>query len=201
MAEATGDGKLVAEIMADAQALLDGAAGEEEQLNLLDPVSPEDIAEAREELGADAGRLTVLRRAREKRGRGRPVGSRNRRTDDLEKYLLQFGHHPAITLMQLQATPEEVLVETSAQRKVHSFRKDGTENVVIERMSFEAARSLRVRCAEALMPYFVSKKPIAVDARIMGITVVEQFGDMRDGGAIDGEFVEVAGDDLGEAAK
>ncbi|PNU05818.1 hypothetical protein [Novosphingobium guangzhouense] len=151
------------DMIGQAKSMFELAQAEEEQLSLLDPVTPEEMADARERLGPNAGRLAVLRAAREQRGRGRPKGARNKRTEDFARYLLGFGQHPAITMMQIQSTDPEVLIQASEQEKVHSFRKDGTPNVVTERMTYEAAQALRVRCAEGLLPYIESKRPVAVD--------------------------------------
>lgn len=166
----TGDAKIVREAVDQAKAVLDEARGEApQQLDMLDPVSPEDMLDAREALGPNAGRLSLLRHAREAKRRGRPPGARNKRTDDFRRYLLGFGQHPAITMMQIQSTPPELLIEASQQPKVHSFRKDGTPNLVTERMTYSEAQSLRVRCAEGLLPYLESKKPVAVDMTFSGV--------------------------------
>lgn len=177
--------------IADSKALLEQAAAEEEQLDLLAPPTPEEIAEAREDLGPDAGRLTVLRHARERR-RGRPKGSRNKRTDDFAKYILGFGQDPAITLMQIQSTPEEVLIENS-RRTVKKLLKSGAiVEVEVETLTYEAAKSLRIRCAEALMPFIHSKMPVAIDMNIRGVDVIEEAPRQLTDQAVDGEFVEVA---------
>lgn len=170
--------------------LLAAAEAEETQLDLLDPPTPEEIAEAREELGGNAGDLTVVRHARATR-RGRPQGVRNRRTDDFERYIRSFGQDPAVTMMQIQTTPPELLVEAS-KRTVTKIVKDRLVTVE-ESMSYYEAQSLRVRCAEGLMPYVHSKKPVAIDARILGVKIIEEIGghDLRDA-AIDGEAVRVA---------
>jgi len=153
-----------------AKALVEVAAAEEaQQEDLFGPVTPEEMVEAREALGREAPHMAVLREARKRRG-GRPKGSRNKRTDDFERYIMQFGQHPAITLMQIQSTPPEVLIEASKQPKVHSFRKNGKPNIVVERMSYGEAEALRVRCAETLMPYLVGKKPLAVDMNFTGLS-------------------------------
>jgi hypothetical protein len=146
------------------------------------------MAEAREALGPEAGRLAVLRHAREIRGRGRPKGSRNKRTDDFARYILSFGQDPAVTMMQIQATPPEALIQASEQEKVHSFRKDGAANIVTERMSYEQAQSLRIRCAEALMPFIHQKKPVAIDHTIRGVDVIEEAPRQITAQAIDGEL-------------
>lgn len=164
---------MAAQALAQSKALLEDAAAEEEQLSLLGPVTPEEMAEAQEELGPNAGNMTVLRHAREKR-KGRPAGSRNKRTDDFAKYISQFGTDPAITLMEIQSTPAEVLVERSNML-----------DPVKRRMSYGDAQQLRVRCAEALMPFIHSKKPVAVDANIRGVLVVEEIGGAPVGAIID----------------
>lgn len=197
MSTETGDAKVAADFVADAKAMVEAERVQAEQLDLLDPVSPEDMLVAREELGPGAGRLGVLRRARESK-RGRPPGARNKRTDDFAKYLLGFGQHPAITMMQIQATPPEVLIEASQQEKVHSFRKDGQPNLVIERLSYEAAQSLRIRCAEALMPYVESKRPVAVDMTFTGVAdlVIEGITHTAQEVAdiVDAEFLAIDGE-------
>jgi hypothetical protein len=196
MSTDTGDAATVRGFVDDAKRQLAEAAAGEEQLDLLEPVTPEDMAEARERLGPEAGRLAVLRDAREKK-RGRPAGSRNKRTDDFARYLLSFGQHPAITMMQIQASPPEVLIQASEQPKVHSFRKDGTPNIVIERLSYEQAQSLRIRCAEGLMPYLESKKPVAVDLSFNGVAdlMIEGVTHSRDEMAevLEGEFLPLDG--------
>lgn len=151
-------GKAVADrILSDSKAMVEAAAVEEQQLDLLEPVTPEDMAVAQEELGPRAGHLAVLRHARAAK-RGRPKGAANRRTNDFVRYISQFGQDPAITLMQIQSTPAEVLVERS--RQIDTDKR---------RLSYGDAQSLRVRCAEALMPFIHSKKPIAVDMSFSGV--------------------------------
>jgi hypothetical protein len=189
----------VEEALRDAKAQFEAAARVEEQMSLLDPVTPEEMVEARDELGPDAGRLSVLKLARERR-RGRPKGARNKRTDDFAKYLLQFGRHPAITMMEIQSAQPEILIEASKQEKVHSFSKLGEPRVVIERMTYAEAQSLRLRASEGLMPYFESKKPVAVDVSFNGIGdlviegVTHDRQEVQD--IVDADFLEV--DDDGE---
>lgn len=179
-------GKELADIMlAKAKELLEEAsAAEGEQLHLLDAPTPEEMAIAQAELGPNAGRIAVLQHAR-KAKRGRTPGSRNKRTVDFAKFLLQHGRHPAITMMEIQATPPEMLVERSRQM-------DPTKR----QLSYGDAQSLRVRCAEALMPYLESKKPVAADINIRGVMVREEIGEIRrvDGTVIDGGILGVASD-------
>lgn len=184
-----GESRVAETFLDQAKELLEAAAAEEaQQLDMLAPPTAEEMVEARELLGPEAGRLAVVREAR--RGRGRPPGARNKRGDDFARYLLSFGQHPAITMMQIQATSPEVLIEASKQEKVHSFRADGTPNTVIERLTYGEAQSLRIRCSEALMPFLESKKPIGIDMNVRGITVVDEIGsrdaanDPVDGGVL-----------------
>lgn len=164
MSTEAGDKAVTNGVLDEAKALLAGAAAEEEQLNLLEPLTADEIDEAREALGGHAGVVAVMREARKRRA-GRPKGVRNKRTNDFARYILQFGQDPAITLMQIQSTPSEELVARS--RLVDPPKRQ---------MSLHDADSLRVRCAEALMPYITSKQPVAVDARIRGVMVVEEIG-------------------------
>ena len=152
-------GKAVADsVLAQSREIVANAQAEEEQLSLLEPVTPEEMAEAQEELGRDAGNLTVLRHARAKR-RGRPKGSRNKRTDDFARFILSYGQDPAITLMRIQSTPPEVLVQRSKDL-----------DPVKRQMSYGDALGIIVRCAEALQPYVHSKRPVAVDMTFSGVS-------------------------------
>lgn len=164
----TGDAAIGRAVMDSARAQLEAQLPDQEQLDLLEPVTPEDIWDARETLGDDASHQQVTQAARAKR-RGRPAGSRNKHSTDFERWLLSHGQHPAVTLMQIQSAAPEVLMEASKRPKVHSFRKDGTPNVVVEHMTYEQAQSLRTRCADILMPYLVGKKPITVDMSFSGV--------------------------------
>lgn len=159
-------GKLAAsEIVGEAKSLVDQAALEEQQLDMLEPLTAEETATAQEELGPLAGPMAVVRHAREARKRGRPPGARNRRTDDFVAYLSQFGPDPAVALAKIVAESEESMIERS--RALDPVKRQ---------MSFADARAMRIRSAEALMPYWHSKKPVAVDATIRGVMVVEEFG-------------------------
>lgn len=138
------------DLVREGQRLIEGARVREQQLALLEPVSPEEMQRARVELGPKAGELTVLEHAR--KGRGRPKGARNRRTEDFRRYVLQFGRHPALTMMEIQNTPAEVLMERSKALDVPK-----------NRLSYNAAQALRLRAAEGLMPFIESKQPVAVE--------------------------------------
>lgn len=188
MSTESGDKAVASAAVDQAQQLLAAAAVEEEQLDLLEPLTADEIEDARSELGAGAGMVTVMREARKRRA-GRPKGVRNKRTDDFARYISQFGQDPAITLMQIQSTPTDELVSRS--RLLDTPKRQ---------MSYADAEALRIRCAEALMPYIHSKKPVAIDATIRGVIVQEEIGDIRraPGAVIDGEVLGVAypgGDD------
>lgn len=183
-------GKGAAQDLVDqSKALFDAAAAEEEQLSLLDPITPEEMAEAQEDLGPSAGNLAVLRHAREKR-KGRPLGSKNRRTDDFENYISQFGGDPAVALTRIHSTSPEVLVERSRQLDPPK-----------RRLSYGDATNMVIRAAEAMMPFRHSKKPVAVDHTVRGVIVKEEIGDLRraGGSTIEGEVIGVAidGEDIG----
>lgn len=145
-----GGKQLAEELVAEGKGLIDQAREREQQLSLLEPVSPEEMARVREELGPKVGELTVLEEARKRRGR--PKGARNRRTEDFRRYILKFGRHPALTMMEIQNTPPEVLMERSKMLDVPK-----------NRLSYNAAQALRLRAAEGLMPFIESKQPVAVE--------------------------------------
>jgi hypothetical protein len=172
----------------------EAARAAEEQMSLLDPVTPEEMVEAREELGANAGHMTVLRHARERR-RGRPVGARNKRTDDFAKYLLQFGQDPMVGAMRLANTPPEVLIEASKQEKVHSFGKDNKPRIVIERMTYAEAQALIMRARELIAPYLHGKKPVAIVHDFSGLKdlVIEGVTHSREEvqDIVDADFVAI----------
>lgn len=124
-----------------------------EQLSLLGTPSPEEMHAARERLGPKAGTLSVVNEAR----RGRKPGSRNKRTAEFRDFLLRFGQHPGITMMQIQNTPPEVLVEQS--KAVDPPKR---------RLSYGDAQQLRLRAAEGLLPFMESKMPVKVDVGVDG---------------------------------
>ena len=140
-----------------AKALVEAPGAQAEQLQFLP--TPEDMMEAqavlREGNRGDINQRDVLAEAR--RGGGRKPGSRNRRTDDFSRWILSLGQHPAVTLMKIQSTPPEVLVERSAAM-----------DPAKRRMSYGDAQNLIARCADILLPYIEGKKPIAIDLNTKG---------------------------------
>lgn len=181
----------MADAAAETKALVDQAALEESeaQLNLLEPLTAEEMHDAQEQCGKDAGPMTVLRTARENR-KGRKPGSRNRRTDDAARYLSQFGPDPAVAMMKIIADSEEAMVARS--RAIDPYKRQ---------MTYGEARAMRVRCAETMIPYFHGKKPVQVDATIRGIVVHETIGEVkaaRGGAIIDGIIGTALREDAGE---
>lgn len=186
----TGEKGAAERLVQENKDLIEGARRHEaQQLELLGVPDPEAMAAAREKLGPKAGHLTVLEEARKA---GRPKGSRNRRTEDFRRFILAHGQHPALTMMQIQNTPPEVLVERSAAIDPPK-----------RRMSYGDAQALRVRCAEGLMPFIESKQPVAVELGIdgdfnlliPGINISNQDA----AAAAEGSFVLAEWDDVAEA--
>lgn len=131
------------------RAAIDGKP-EARQLNLIDPLTAEDLFAAKTELGFGKSIVEILAEAR--KGKGRRAGTRNRKNDDFVRYISQFGQDPAITLMQIHSTAPEELVARS-----HLMDPEK------RRMSYADAQGLRKQCAEALMPYMHSKMPLSVE--------------------------------------
>ena len=177
------------------------------QVDFLDVPSPEEMARSRKELQAtseDFDELDVLDHARQKRkaaAGGRKPGSKNKRTKDFEKYILQNGNRdPALVLAEIASTPPEVLMQRSAV--MDSSKKA---------LTYGGAQALRQRAAEGLMPYMHGKKPVQVELRadgdfnliIPGVNTSQAdasaaaAGQFVLGGAVeDGEFTEVEGEEI-----
>lgn len=194
MSTENGMAKVVADAMRDARAIVDRAQAEEDQLNLLDPLDPEEILEARQRLGGNASHLAVVKEARTARS-GRPRGARNKRTDDMAAYLRQFGPDPAIAAMRIIGTTEELMIQRSIEAG------DGKR-----RMTLGEAQQHRMRMIELMMPYFHGKKPVQVDMTFSGVAdlVIEGLThsteEVRD--IVDADFLPVdpAQDNDGEVA-
>jgi hypothetical protein len=172
----SGEAGIIAQALGEAKALLESDRADElRQLELLDPPTPEELQEAREKLGFGAGHMAVLREARENRRSGRPLGARNKRTDDFAKWLLSQGRHPAGFMMEVVNTPIEVLMAASGKPYLECLDR-------------------KIRCAEGLMPFLESKKPVGVDMTIRGVRVVEEAPRDPAQALIEGEIIRVARD-------
>lgn len=181
MSTDTGDQAVTKEFVDQAMAQLAEAAAEEEQLSLIEPLTADEIDEAKLALGAGAGMVTVLREARKRRA-GRPKGSRNKRQDDFARWIGQFGQDPAIGLMQVASmTPEELVARS---RLIDPPKRQ---------LSYGDALDRIIRCREALMPFMHSKKPVAADVTIRGVIVQQEIGEMRParGSVIDSGIIGV----------
>lgn len=95
-----------------------------------------------------------------RRGPGRPPGSVNRTTLQLQRLLMAKGYRdPAEFLASIVTMDVRALAgELSEPRKADD--DSGREVMTVNR---GAALQLQLRAAEALMPYFHQKMPIAVD--------------------------------------
>ncbi|MFA5580517.1 MAG: hypothetical protein WDA25_01030 [Paracoccaceae bacterium] len=95
---------------------------------------------------------------------GRPKGSRNRRSEELVRFILKQHSHPLLVLAQTYSRPVHVLAAELGCTPLEAFQ-------------------LQQRAAVELAPYIESKKPVAVqvDQRVIQLTIHE--GDAAGGGA------------------
>jgi hypothetical protein len=125
------------------------------------------------------------------RDRGRPAGTRNKRTAEVRSYLLTRYAHPLEVLAQIYSRPVDLLAkELGCTKKEAAF--------------------LQVRAAGEVAPYVEGKMPVAIDLTakgdfnllIPGVNITqEEARQAMTGDFIPyGEFDEVAPDELeGEA--
>lgn len=138
------------------------AVSKPKQVDFLDVPTPEEMARSRKELNAcgdEFDEIDVLDHARKKRSHaGRKPGSKNRRTKDFERYILQNGNRdPALVLAEIASTPPEILVQRSQAM-----------DPIKKRLDYGQAQALRLRAAEGLMPYMHGKKPVQVEVTADG---------------------------------
>lgn len=187
------------EFLEDAKAQVTQPQAAPQQLDLLAVPSPEEMADAKAAM-PDGNARQVLEVAR---GRaGRKPGSRNKATQEFKRWILSHGQHPAVTLMQIQATPPEILMENSRRKYTRIDRNGNPVEVTVE-MSYAEAQGLRKQCAAELMPFIESKQPVAVDMNFSGLSdlVMEGFTHSREEIAdiVNADFVEV--DENGDIAE
>lgn len=129
-----------------------------------------------------------------KRGRGRPKGSQNKRSQDLANYLLGMGYRdPALNLADLAnadplglavemlalplvegATPQQILASAITQGMVDRHE--------LGKLAEKAVKLVKDANAE-LLPYFHSKRPteIHVEERQLGVMIIgEMKAERRD---------------------
>jgi len=112
---------------------------------------------------------------------GRPKGSRNRRSEELIRWVLRSHRHPLAVLAETYDRDTGELARELACKRAE-------------------AKALQVRCAVEALPYFESKKPVSlqVDARTIQLTVGQWQGSgaaelppwERLAGLIEGETVD-----------
>lgn len=108
--------------------------------------------------------------------RGRPKGSRNRRSEDLVRYILAKHSHPLLVLAETYSRPVHVLAAELNCTPLEAFQ-------------------LQQRAATELAPYIESKKPVAVqvDSRVIQLTIHAGEPDAGAGGeAIEGVNLAVS---------
>jgi hypothetical protein len=96
----------------------------------------------------------------EARRRGRPKGSRNRRSEELIRFVLAHHSHPLMVLAATYSRPVEALAAQLDCKPAD-------------------AMALQIRCAAEALPYFESKKPVSlqVDSRVIQLVVERHAGE------------------------
>jgi hypothetical protein len=136
----------------------------------------------REEAGQGTAQSTHVALAA--RGRGRPVGARNKRTEEVRSYLLSRYSHPLEVLAQIYSRPvDHLAAELGCTKKEAAF--------------------LQVRAAAEVAPFLEGKMPVSIDLTtrgdfnllIPGINITEaEAREAMEGDFIPyGEFDEVDG--------
>lgn len=152
MVDASGVAKISGEAMAATRAALDDASAVPDQAAELDLGASEDhlglpdageVLAIQAEMGGDINMAVVEWRRRAGKG-GRKRGAVNRKSADFARYLLQFGPHPGVAMMRTIARPVELLAAELG-------------------CTLLEAKAIQQRAEAELLPYFESKKPVAVD--------------------------------------
>lgn len=168
------------------------------------------------------GRLPrdVFRQIRQ-RGRGRPAGARNKRTDDLAKLVAQQHGDPVMFMASLYSTPLDQLVEMMI------IADPGSKSAKIGDVAAKAI-AIQFAAARAVAEYSHSKKPVQAEIKVgvdgvivmpgahaLGQHPVTQVlqntvdainagkvdpGQLKDLRIVDGEWENLGGDDDGDDA-
>jgi hypothetical protein len=112
----------------------------------------------------------------EKRGRGRPPGSLNKRNAKFRDQIIALGGHPALALVRAYSTPVEALAAKLGCTKL------------------EAAQ-LGVRAAAELLPYVEGKQPVQVEISRRSDVVLVMAG-----GGVSGETVDAIAEEVNDAS-
>lgn len=123
--------------------VVDAELAEARDLVLL--ADPEQLELLRDELGRTGGAAEAIAE-HERRGRGRPRGSLNRRNQKFRDQILALYPHPAEALARAYSTPVDTLAAQLGCTKAE-------------------AAAIGVRAAAELLPYIEGKAPISVDVR------------------------------------
>jgi len=92
---------------------------------------------------------------------GRPKGSRNRRSEELIRYVLARHAHPMMVLAQVYSRPVEALAAEVGCTPAEAL-------------------AMQVRAASEALPYFESKKPVSLqlDARVIQLVMQAADGSL-----------------------
>ncbi|MFY9350651.1 MAG: hypothetical protein WBL20_09550 [Sphingobium sp.] len=150
------------------------------------------------------------------RGRGRPTGARNKRTDDLARLVAQQHGDPVLFMASLYSTPLDQLVELMIAAD------PGGKSQKIGDITAKAL-GIQLAAAKSVSEYVHSKKPVQAEvkvgvdgvivmpgAQVLGQNPVDQVmgriadalnsgqidpAQLRDMRIVDGEFAELPDDD------
>ena len=116
----------------------------------------------------------------ERRGRGRPAGSRNRSTQEWSRFVLSRYRSPLIGLAEIaSATPHELQAALGGPpRAAGAVGLDGGAAAPGEGITLAECLRLIMQAQASLAPYLHQKQPLAIDAGGVGMmTIIIQKGD------------------------
>lgn len=100
----------------------------------------------------------------ERRGRGRPPGSRNRSTSDWSRYILSRYRSPLIGLAEIAAaTPHELQAALGGPPVAAAPGQDGEPGQRAEGITLAECLRIIMQAQASLAPYLHQKQPLAVD--------------------------------------
>jgi hypothetical protein len=97
----------------------------------------------------------ALRRVRAAKGRGRPKGAKNRKSQQLAKYFIEKYGDPLDALGEIINTPIDLIYEQMVLAQGGEFKN--------KRVTGRDALEFRQRAIMDVMPYIHGKQPIAID--------------------------------------